>query len=157
MTKQDNMAILSNHEFFNSLDNEILEFLAPSASMHALTMDEVLFRQSEYADKFYLVLSGRISVEIPAMYGPALEIQSLGEGQILGWSWFIAPYRWDFQAKAIMDSSLLEFDGKAILARCESDTEFGYQLLKRFTVLMSERLEAARQKMMDQFMPPGFA
>ena len=157
MTQQANLAILSTHEFFNSLDTGMLEFLAASADIHVLERDEVLFKQSEHADKFYLVLSGRISVEIPAMYGPALEIQNLGEGQILGWSWFIAPYQWDFQAKAAEDSRLLEFDGEAVLERCEADAEFGYELLKRFTVLMSDRLEAARQKMMDQFIAPGFA
>ena len=52
---------------------------------------------------------------------------------------------------------MIEFDGSAILARCEKDTEFGYELFKRFTGLMSARLEAARQKMMDQWNPPGFA
>ena len=157
MTKQDNLAILSAHAFFSSLDGKMLEFLAASADIHALEENEFLFKQSEHADKFYLVLGGRISVEIPAMYGPALEIQNLGEGQILGWSWFIAPYRWDFQAKATTATELLEFDGEAVLGRCESDAQFGYELLKRFTVLMSERLEAARQKMMDEFSAPGFA
>ena len=52
---------------------------------------------------------------------------------------------------------LLEFDGRAVLARCEQDSKFGYELLKRFAALMSERLEAARQKMMDEWNPPGFA
>jgi hypothetical protein len=55
------------------------------------------------------------------------------------------------------DSDLLEFDGSAILARCEEDPNFGYGLFKRFAALMSERLDAARQKMMDEWNPPGFA
>jgi hypothetical protein len=55
------------------------------------------------------------------------------------------------------DSYLLEFDGSAILARCEEDPKFGYELFKRFAALMSARLDAARQKMMDQWDPPGFA
>jgi CRP/FNR family transcriptional regulator, cyclic AMP receptor protein len=100
---------------------------------------------------------GHISVQVPALIGPVLEIQSLGEDQILGWSWLIPPYRWHFMARADEDSEVLEFDGSAILAHCEEDPNFGYQLLKRFAALMSERLDAARQKMMDQWNPPGFA
>jgi CRP/FNR family cyclic AMP-dependent transcriptional regulator len=117
----------------------------------------VLFQQGKVADKFYLVLKGQVSVQVPALVGPPLELQVLGDNQILGWSWLIPPYRWNFMARAVEDTELLEFDGHAILARCEKDPKFGYELLKRFTALMSERLNAARQKMMDQWNPPGFA
>lgn len=89
--------------------------------------------------------------------GPNLEIQSLGKNQVLGWSWLISPYQWNFQAKAEDDSELLEFNGTAILARCEQEPKFGYEVLKRFAALMSERLEAARLKMMDDWNPDGFA
>jgi len=82
---------------------------------------------------------------------------TLGEDQVLGWSWLIPPYRWNFLARAVEESDLLEFDGGAILARCEEDPKFGYELFKCFAALMSERLAAARQKMMDQWDPPGFA
>jgi hypothetical protein len=57
----------------------------------------------------------------------------------------------------VEDSDLLEFDGRALLVRCEEDPEFGYALIKKFAALMSERLDAARQKMMDEWNPPGFA
>jgi len=117
----------------------------------------ILFHQGERADKFYLLREGQISVYVPALLGPTLKIQTLREDQILGWSWLIPPYRWTFQALAVEDTTMLEFDGKAILAHCEEDTTFGYELIKRFAALMSERLEAARRKMMDQWDPPGFA
>ncbi len=96
-------------------------------------------------------------MQIPAIIGPALEIQALGKNEVLGWSWLISPYKWNFQTKAEEDSELLQFDGAAILARCEQEPKFGYQLLKRFTVLMSVGLNAARQKMMEEWNPAGFA
>jgi CRP/FNR family cyclic AMP-dependent transcriptional regulator len=52
---------------------------------------------------------------------------------------------------------LLQFDGAAILARCEQEPKFGYELLKKFAALMSEGLNAARQKMMAKWNPVGFA
>jgi len=55
------------------------------------------------------------------------------------------------------DSELLMFDGTAILARCEQEPKFGYELLKKFAALMSMRLDSARQKMMDEWNPAGFA
>ena len=79
----------------------------------------VLFQQGKHADKFYLLRSGQVSVQVPALVGSKLELQVLGEGQMLGSSWLIPPYRWNFQTLALDDSDLLEFDGSAILARCE--------------------------------------
>jgi CRP/FNR family cyclic AMP-dependent transcriptional regulator len=148
---------LSTHAFFSGLDASFIKFLSNSASELHIKKGGVLFKQGEHADKFYLLRSGQVSVQVPALVGPTLEVQNLGEDQVLGWSWLIPPYRWNFMARAVEDSDLLEFDGSAILARCVEDPKFGYELFKCFATLMSERLNAARQKMMDQWDPPGFA
>jgi CRP-like cAMP-binding protein len=148
---------LSAHAFFSGLDDSFMKFLTSSVKAIQIKEGHVLFQQGKPANKFYLVRNGKISVQVPALMGPTLELQTLGEDQILGWSWLIPPYRWNFHARALEDSEVLEFDGSAILARCEEDPKFGYELFKRFAALMSERLDAARQKMMDQWDPPGFA
>ena len=148
---------LSAHAFFSGLDDSFMKFLTSSVKAVQIKEGHVLFQQGKPANKFFLVRNGKISVQVPALMGPTLELQTLGEDQILGWSWLIPPYRWNFHARALEDSEVLEFDGSAILARCEEDPKFGYELFKRFAALMSERLDAARQKMMDQWDPPGFA
>jgi len=157
VSKQSTEDYLSTHTFFSGLDDSYREFLSNSATELQINKGGVLFKQGDRADKFYLLRKGQVSVQVPALMGPSLEIQTLGEDQVLGWSWLIPPYRWIFLARAEEDSELLEFDGGAILARCEEDPKFGYELFKCFAALMSERLGAARQKMMDQWDPPGFA
>ena len=148
---------LSGHEFFKGLNEDFIQLLSDFATERHAKKGEVLFQAGKPADKFYLLRSGQVSVQVPALVGPVLELQVLGDNQLLGWSWLIPPYRWNFMARALEDTDLLEFDGSAILERCEKDPKFGYELFKRFTALMSARLEAARQKMMDQWNPPGFA
>ena len=157
MTNPQIEKYLSTQEIFSELNPEFIGFLAGCASEREIAEGDFLFRQGEHASKFYLVCDGRIAVEIPAITGPTLEVQSLGEGDALGWSWLIPPYKWNFQARAEEETDLLEFDGEAVLARCEQEPEFGYELLKRFAALMSARLDAARQKIMDQWNPAGFA
>ena len=157
MSKSSIENYLSGHEFFSGLDDSFMKYLTDSVRERQVKEGEVLFQQGHRADKFYLVREGQVSIQVPALMGPALDIQTLEEGQILGWSWLIPPYRWHFLARAVTDTDVLEFDGSAILAHCEEDPRFGYELLKRFAALMSERLDAARQTMMDQFNPPGFA
>ena len=148
---------LSAHEFFSEFSDDVLKFLCECSSTREIKKGQILFLQGEHADKFYVVRSGRISIQMPAIMGPTLEIQAVDEDQVLGWSWLISPYQWNFQTKAEEDSELLQFDGVAMLARCEQEPKFGYELLKKFAGLMSVRLNAARQKMMDEWNPVGFA
>lgn len=157
MTENATREALAEHEFFADLAPEYIDFVAEHAETVHLQPDHVLFREDKAADRFYLLKSGRVTIEIPAISGPALDVQTLEPGQILGWSWLIPPYRWSFQARAEEPTELLAFDGDAIRERCEREPAFGYEILKRFSALMSDRLKAARRKMMDEWNPPGFA
>jgi len=157
MIEHSTAEYLTTHKFFSELSEDVVKYLSECVSNRKIKKGEVLFRQGERADKFYIVRNGQISIQIPAVMGPILEVQTLGTDRVLGWSWLISPYQWSFQAKALEDSVLLEFDGTAILARCELEPQFGYELLKKFAELMAQRLDAARQKMMDEWNPAGFA
>ncbi len=157
MDKKAIRQLLDEQKFFSGLDSEYLDFLADHAVSRSVKSDEVLFRHGKKADSFYLVTAGRINLEVAAIEGPPLELQSLGEDAIIGWSWLIPPYEWHFQARAVEDAKIIRFDGDAIFERCEKDPDFGYELLKRFSGLMSERVSSAREKMMQEWNPPGFA
>ncbi len=157
MTDQFIVDHIKKQPLFADLAPEFVDFLAQAASRVTLKADKVVFRHGDRADKFYVLVSGRVTVEIPALYGPALEVQALSSNEALGWSWLIPPYKWNFQARAETDCELLEFDGKELLLLCEREPKFGYELVKRFAALMSERLNAARNTMMAQWTPAGFA
>jgi CRP-like cAMP-binding protein len=150
-------SLIGQSELFAGLSVGFTDFLAAHATMRLVRKNEVLFTYGDHADHFYLVSGGHISIEVAAIAGPELELQDLGPGAIVGWSWLIPPHRWSFNGRAKSPAEVVEFDGKAVLARCEQDPRFGYELLKRFATLMSERLNLARQKMMEAWSPAGFA
>lgn len=149
--------LIAGHEVFSGLDRAIIDLLAESASERELPAGTMVFRSGEPAETFYLVCGGSITVEVPAIEGPTLELQRLGEGALLGWSWLIPPYRWNFQARVQSPTRVIEFNGRAIRERCEQDPRMGFEILKRFTRLMSERLEQARMRMIEEWQPAGFA
>lgn len=157
MNDESLVKLLMRHEFFRDIAPEAMEFLVANGRIANLEKGAILFEHGQPADRFYLIREGRITVGVPAIQGPSLEVQTLGSGEVLGWSWLIPPYRWNFRGQVIEAAEVVEFNGKAILDRCESDPAFGYPLMKRFATLMSERLEAARRKMMDEWNPAGFA
>ena len=157
MSNQSTVEYLASHKFFSGLNDDILQFLCEHSSEFSIKKRQILFRQGENADKFYIVRSGLVAIQVPAIMSLNLEIQTLGKDQVLGWSWLISPYKWNFQAMPEADSELLMFDGAMILAQCEQEPRFGYELLKKFAALMSIRLDVARQEMMEEWNPAGFA
>ncbi len=148
---------LAEAPVFSGMNDQHLDSLASAAHEIQVENGTCLFRSGEPASKFYLLIEGEISIEIPAVSGPTLQVQRLTPVRVLGWSWLLPPFKWSFNAVAETGSTLLEFDGKAVLEQCESDPAFGFDVVKRFSGLMAERLEAAHRKMMEQWTAPGFA
>mgnify|MGYP002624557631 CR=1 FL=1 len=74
-------------------------------------------------------------------------IQTLGAGELLGWSWLIPPYHWHFNAMVVENVSVLEFDGQRIRQKCDADHDFGYELLKRVALTIGRRLRATRTRL----------
>lgn len=149
--------ILGANPFFHGLTPEHLDFLAGCSRPESLRRNAILFHENAPARAFYLLRSGRITIEVPAIEGPAMDVQTLEPGELIGWSWLIPPYRWNFQGRAEADAELIAFDGELIRERCEADHDFGYRLVRDFAELMSRRLEAARLKLMSEWSPAGFA
>ena len=149
--------IIADSSFFAGLSAESVDFLAAHATQRTLGQGKVLFHPGDAAESFLLMLSGHLALVIPALEGPELELQDIGPDQVVGWSWLIPPHRWTMMGRARSDMEYLEFDGKAVLEKCESDPAFGFAFSLRFSALMSERLQFAGRRMMQEWRPPGFA
>jgi CRP/FNR family cyclic AMP-dependent transcriptional regulator len=130
--------------FFRGLSSEHLDQLATFGTETRFNAQQRLFKSDTDADKFYIVRDGKVAVEIPAVEGEPLRLQTLGNHGILGWSWLIPPYRWLFDARALSNSDIIVMDGVRLREQCERDNALGFQLFKRFAVLMTERLNASR-------------
>ena len=72
------------------------------------------------------------------------------EGEVLGWSWLVPPYRSGF-ATAVTPVSATALDGACLRGKCEADAELGYELLKRVTAVMYHRMQAARLRLLDLY------
>jgi CRP-like cAMP-binding protein len=109
----------------------------------------MILREGEDANQFYLIRSGKVSIQLMTPNKGPVIIQTLHEGDILGWSWLVPPFTWHFDAKAIELTRMIALDGKCLRAKCEEDHDLGYELLKRFADIMSKRLESTRLQLMD--------
>jgi CRP/FNR family transcriptional regulator, cyclic AMP receptor protein len=135
---------LAQHSFFVGLSGEQLNLVASLATSARYGAQQRVFKYDTDANSFYVLRDGKVGVEIPAVSGEPLRIQTVGNGGVLGWSWLIPPYRWAFDARALAPSEIVVLDGARLRAECEVDPRLGYELLKRFAALMAERLNASR-------------
>jgi CRP-like cAMP-binding protein len=74
-------------------------------------------------------------------------IQILGAGDVWGWSWLFPPYYRQFGARAVEPTDAIFIYGTPLREECESDQELGYELMKRVSAVMLQRLQATRRQL----------
>jgi CRP/FNR family cyclic AMP-dependent transcriptional regulator len=112
---------------------------------------DMLLREGERAERFFVLREGRVALEIAAPGGSPLVIDTLADGDVLGLSWLFEPYRWQFDARALDPVHAVAFDAASLRGRCETDHELGYELMRRFGASMLRRLQATRLQLLDVY------
>lgn len=141
--------ILGDHPFFEGLDPELLKIIASCASDVAFEPGHVIYREGDEADQFLLIRDGKVAIEIFSAGRGSLIIQTEGPGDVLGWSWLFPPYRRRFDTRAIEPTRAIAMDGKFLREKAEENHRLGYELLKRFSSIVVERLQATRLQLLD--------
>jgi CRP-like cAMP-binding protein len=143
--------ILAKHPFLKGLEPRHLKILVGCASNVRFNAGQFLFHEGEEANEFYMIREGKVAVQIQGAERGPITVQTIGEGEVLGWSWLIPPYRWRFDGKALELTRAIALDGKCLRTKSEKDHDLGYELLKRFAGIIVERLEAARLQLLDVY------
>jgi len=144
-------AILAEHPFFAGLKREYLALVVGCAANVRFECDQFLFRDGQEADQFYIIRHGRIALEVFIPGSGPLAVDTYTDGEILGWSWLLPPYHWQYDARATQAVRAIALDGKCLRGKCEEDNGLGYELLKRFAHLMERRLHATRLQLLDVY------
>ncbi len=143
--------IIDEHPFFRGIDAKLRALLVGCAANERVEAGKYLFRQGAPADSFYLVRHGSLAIETHAPGRPVITVESVGEGEIIGWSWLVAPYRWTFDARAVTLLRVLSFDATCLRGKMDADPVLGYEVLRRFVPVMGQRLAATRLQLLDLY------
>lgn len=143
--------ILGEHPFFGGMEEPYLQLFVDCASNVRFNAGEMIFREGEEANTFYLIRHGRVALETSAPQRGSVIIETLGEGNVLGWSWMVPPFRWRFDARAMEPIRAIALDGRCLRGRSEEDHDLGYELMKRCAQVMEQRLQAARLQLLDVY------
>jgi len=147
--------ILAKHPFFADMSETARGLIAGCAANRVFHLGDRIFGEGDPADTFYLVRHGVVALEINVPGREPLVIETLGEGEVLGWSWLVPPFQERFDARAVGLVRAISIDGKCLRGKCDADYALGYEFYKHFLPVVADRLTAARLQMMDIYGHPA--
>ncbi len=141
--------LLCEHPLFQDLEPDMLTTIAGCASNVRFESGKTIFREGEEGNRFYVIREGTVVLEVFHLERGSIPLQRLEAGQVLGWSWLVPPYRWRFDARCETEVRAFALDGACLRGKCTQEPRLGYELLKRFAMLMDQRLQATRKQLVE--------
>lgn len=143
------VTFLEEHPLLQGISPEDLRIVVGCATTVRFNPGEMIFHEGDEANQFYIIRQGLVEISVGTAECGAVVIQTLGERDILGWSWLVPPYRWHFDARCVEITRAVALDGKALRVLCEEDYRLGYELSRRCVGTMEERLHGMRLRLGD--------
>jgi len=124
-----------------------LDALATAATDVRFPAGHRIFADGGHAASFWLIRSGRVTLDLLMPGEGPVVIDSIGIGGLLGWSWLFPPYQWAFGAVCASPVEAFEFDAAAVRALCAADPALGHDLTIRLARVLAGRLQSTRTRL----------
>ncbi len=117
---------------------------------------QVIFHEGDKEDFLYVVLEGRVAIEISVPGRGRMRILTADAMDEVGWSAVTPVVRQRTAgARAVLPSRLVAFDASELRRMCEEDHDFGYYVMRRMANLVAGRLLTTRLQLLDMFANPA--
>jgi CRP/FNR family cyclic AMP-dependent transcriptional regulator len=157
MDQQQLIQALESIPWFQEISSEHFEQIAAIASLIEVDAKQELFREGDPEDYLYIVLQGRIAIEMFVPSRGRMRIYTAEPMDVVGWS-SVTPVirRRTAGAQAVLPSCLVRLDAMKLRQLCEEDYELGYIVMRRLANVVASRLLITRLQLLDMFAnPPG--
>jgi CRP/FNR family cyclic AMP-dependent transcriptional regulator len=142
-------AAMAAHPFLKDMSPHQCRILTDCAIISHFEPGELILNAGEPADRFYLILKGKVVLKSYIKGFGVVPLQTLGDADVLGWSWLFPPYLWHFDAQAVEPTDIIILDGTSLREECEADHNFGFELIERMSKVIIQRLEALRRQKLE--------
>lgn len=139
--------LVAIHPFLSGVKPSIRRLFCQCATLQRFSEGQILFSEGSPAERFYLINSGQVLLEVAVPDREMLTIEAVGAGQALGWSWFFPPFQWRFTATAVQPTETIVFAAKALREQAELHQKFCHELVVRLGDVLAGRLEDVRTRL----------
>jgi CRP-like cAMP-binding protein len=142
---------LKSVRFLYDIADDHLWQIASVAELREFPTNAVVFREGQTSPSLYLVVEGNVSLEINVPDRGRIRFETVGAGELLGWSPLLQAGPMTATARTLAPTRLIALDAAQVKALCAHDTGFGYELVQRAAQALSQRLAATRLQLLDVY------
>lgn len=143
--------IIKKNNFFKDLREDYIDLLSGCCFYLSSQPNQIIKHEGDDAENFYLIREGKIAIQIHSPeYGP-ITLQTLAVNDVVGWSWLFSDYKWHFDIVSLDITRLIGINGKCLREKCEKNHDLGYELIKKFSKLIIDRLQATTIQLLDVY------
>jgi CRP-like cAMP-binding protein len=146
--------MIAKHPFCKGLNPACFQILEECAKSECFEPGQLLFEEGGKADTFYLIRTGQVRLDAFVPGRGTVTVQTVSAGAALGWSWLFPPYQWHFSAHANEITEVVAFNAQSLRDFSEANHDFGYELIKRVSGVMLQRLQETRLLLVDFYALP---
>ena len=136
--------MLRRWPYFAGISEESLKAVAMIAEEKAVAARAHMFSEGDPADALNILVKGEVNIEYILGTGERRTVDTLVEGDILGWSALVEPYKYTAVGTATKPTQMITISAKKLRDLCEKDPQLGYHLTTQIAKLLAHRLEGAR-------------
>lgn len=143
--------ILAEHPIFMGFDAETIALLAGCAKNERFAAGSTIYAEGDPADRVYILRRGDVAVEICSPEQEPIIIETLHEGDVLGWSWMVRPYCCMSNARAVTAVSAISLDANCMRAKCDENPALGYAMFQHWLPHLAARVRSLRLQLLDLY------
>ncbi len=127
-------------ELFPDVDKARHKLLMHVLSVCNFGSNQVVFKQGQKADMFYILASGKVAIQYKPYDGPEITVSHIEPGGIFGWSAAMGRNNYSSAAISVSESSAYCISHRVMSEIYHEDPETGIILLKTLAEGISKRL-----------------
>ena len=153
--QEELIRVLQTIPWYQELDQKHFDKLVGISSLLEVDAKQELFREGDPEDYLYIVIQGRVAIEMMVPSRGRMRIYTAEPMDVVGWS-SVTPVvrRRTAGAQAVLPSRLVRQDAAALRKLCEEDCDLGYIVMRRMANVIASRLLTTRLQLLDMFANP---
>lgn len=155
MISETALEALQSTQFTHDLASRHLEKLASMATEVTFSEGDTIFREGDLTEVVYLILDGRVAVEIRVPGRGQVSILTVDPGGLLGCSSVFPGKRKTAGARAVVRTRAIAINATQLWEACQADHDLGYAMMWRVAEVIAGRLDATRLQLLDMFGSSG--
>ncbi|MFO7985518.1 MAG: Crp/Fnr family transcriptional regulator [Desulfatiglandaceae bacterium] len=125
----------------DNLTQPMLENMRPLTELNLFGERHVVYEKGDPAEYFYMLLKGKMILEVEASEGLMISLGALKPGYSFGWSSLFPGSEYSSYAVCVESCEIMAIPGDKFLELLDKDHTIGYKFMSTVVSILKRRLE----------------